>query len=158
MRLPPASIHVRAWQQAYRRLLPDDYLDALRPEDRARRYRFGDPDPRQPATVVAVLDDVIRGFATTGPSPDEDLPDAGMLHALYVDPDSWGHGLGRALIAEAKARMKGLGFEQAALWVLVGNERAQRFYAADGWQPDGTRRLQHVWGVTVDEVRYRRAL
>ena len=28
-------VHVRAWQAAYRGQMPDDYLDGLRPEERA---------------------------------------------------------------------------------------------------------------------------
>lgn len=36
-----AQIHVRAWQVAYRGLMPAAYLDALVPEDRAKRYTFG---------------------------------------------------------------------------------------------------------------------
>jgi hypothetical protein len=35
--LAVARIHVRAWQTAYRGLLPDAYLDGLRAEDRAAR-------------------------------------------------------------------------------------------------------------------------
>ena len=31
-----ALVHVRAWQTRYRKLLPDEYLDGLRPEERAR--------------------------------------------------------------------------------------------------------------------------
>ena len=44
-----ALVHVRAWQTGYRNLLPDEYLDGLRPEERARRYNFASPDPLQPA-------------------------------------------------------------------------------------------------------------
>jgi hypothetical protein len=44
------------------------------------------------------------------------------------------------------------------LWVLAGNERAKRFYHADGWVPEGSRRQQEVWGVMADEIRYRRPL
>jgi hypothetical protein len=50
------------------------------------------------------------------------------------------------------------GFSEAVLWVLVGNERAERFYRIDGWGPDGQRRLQCVHGITVDEIRYFRSL
>jgi hypothetical protein len=35
---PVAQVHVRAWQVAYRGLLPAAYLDTLRFEDRAARY------------------------------------------------------------------------------------------------------------------------
>lgn len=35
-----AGVHVRSWQEGYRGLLPDEYLNGLRAEDRASRYRF----------------------------------------------------------------------------------------------------------------------
>jgi len=44
------------------------------------------------------------------------------------------------------------------LWVLARNERAKRFYQADGWALDGARRTEDLGGVTVDEVRYQRSL
>ena len=127
---------------AYRTLIPDDFLDGLRPEDRAQRYTFGSPDPRQPWTVVAEEAGVIHGFATTGPGRDSDLPDDGELYAIYVDPGQWGRGIGNALISAARARLRDLGFRQAALWVLAGNVLAERFYRLDGWAPDGVRRRQ----------------
>src|SRR5882724_4717212 len=43
-----AQVHVRSWQVAYRKLMPDEYLDQLRPEDRAQEYNFGNLDPLQP--------------------------------------------------------------------------------------------------------------
>ena len=43
--LAVATVHVRAWQEGYRGLVADDYLDALRPEDRAARYDLGASDP-----------------------------------------------------------------------------------------------------------------
>jgi len=153
-----AHVHVRSWQAAYRGLLPDDVLDGLRPEDRAARYTFGSTDPAQPATLVAVVGGAIRGFATTMPTADEEVPDAGQLGALYVDPICWGDGVGRALIEAVRGRLVGAGFGHAVLWVLLGNRRAIRFYERDGWRADGSVRQEVVWGVPVDEVRYRRRL
>ena len=153
-----ARVHVRSWQVAYRTLLPDDYLDQLRPEDRAEKYDFASLDPLKPQTIVAVEEGSIRGFATTAPSRDPDLTDNGELFALYVDPEHWGRGIGAALVSDARARLFGLGFRNAVLWVLTGNVRAERFYQRDMWAPDGRRRTDSVWGVTVDEVRYQREL
>lgn len=153
-----AGVHVRSWQAAYRGLFPDDYLDGLRAEDRMAHYTFGDGSPDRPVTIVAVAGDTICGFATTGPSQDEDAADAGELYAIYLDPQAWGRGIGRSLMAEARARLSRQGFAEAILWVLEGNERAKRFYHADGWQPDGHQRQEDVWGVSADEVRYRRSL
>src|ERR1700733_10951207 len=83
-----ARVHVRSWQAAYRTLLPDDYLDQLRPQDRADSYDFASLDPLKPRTIVAVEDGLIHGFASTAPSRDPDLGDYGKLCALYVDPNS----------------------------------------------------------------------
>jgi GNAT superfamily N-acetyltransferase len=152
-----ARVHVRAWQVGYRGLLPDAYLDRLRPEDRAVRYTFGGADPKGPATIVAVDDSgATRGFATTG--PDRDGADAGELCALCVDPEFWSRGVGQALIAAARERLVGEGYGRAVLWVLEGNARADRFYRADGWSPDGARRSETIWGIAAADLRYRRSL
>ena len=153
-----ARVHVRSWQRAYRKLLPDDYLDQLRPEDRAEKYDFASLDPFKPRTIVAVEDGLIYGFATTMPSRDSDLPDHGELVALYVDPEQWGRGIGVALISAARGHLFELGFHNAVLWVLKGNLHAERFYQNDGWVPNGLRRTDSVWGVTVNELRYQREL
>ncbi|MDQ2788519.1 MAG: GNAT family N-acetyltransferase [Pseudonocardiales bacterium] len=153
-----AGVHVRSWQAAYRGLFPDDYLDGLQVEDRMARYTFGDTRPDRPATIVAVADATICGFATTGPCRDDDVADAGELYTIYVDPPVWGRGIGRSLITEARARLCRQGSVEAIVWVLAGNEQAQRFYRADGWRPDGHRRQEDVWGVLADEIRYRRTL
>jgi hypothetical protein len=118
------------------------------------RYTFGDVRPEGPTTVVAVVDAAICGFVTTGPSRDEDAADTGEVYALYVDPQYWGRGIGRSLIAEARTQLSGQGLAKAVLWVLAGNERAQRFYRADGWWSDGRRRQEYVWGMLADEVGF----
>lgn len=153
-----AQVHVRAWQQGYRGLLPDDYLDRLDPTERAARYTFDEIAPGRPYTTVAVDGDTICGFATTGRCRDSDQPSAGEVYAIYVDPDCWGRGVGRELIQAARTSLIDEHFSTAVLWVLVGNARAERFYRMDGWQPDGQRRIQAVHRIGVDEVRYSRSL
>jgi len=153
-----ARVHVRSWQAAYRGLMPDAYLATLRPEDRAARYDFATSDPAKPRTIVAEEAGVIRGFATTMPARDPDTPSHGELCALYVDPDDWGRGYGLALIKEARRHLSSSGFSVAVLWLLEGNARADRFYRADGWLHDGTRRSEKMWGIMVNELRYRRVL
>lgn len=155
--LAVATVHVHAWQEGYRGLVADDYLDALRPEDRAARYDLGASDPARPSTTVAVRDGVVCGFATIGPCR-EGGAQTGELIALHVDPSAWGLGVGRRLIGEARARLHSLGFADAVLWVLVGNERAQRFYRMDGWRPDDCERTVELWGTRIDDVRFRRDL
>ncbi len=153
-----ARVHVRSWQVAYRGLMSQDYLDQLRSEDRAAIYDFATADPAKPHTIVAVKDDSILGFATTMPARDKDVAGYGELAALYVDPDHWGRGIGVALVQAARAHLIKAGFRKAMLWVLAGNTRADRFYQTDQWLPDGTRRTESLWGISVDELRYSRDL
>ncbi|MES2220124.1 MAG: GNAT family N-acetyltransferase [Acidobacteriota bacterium] len=159
--LAVAGVHVRSWQAAYRSILPDDYLDQLRPEDRADKYDFANRDPFKPTTLVAISDGAnpaILGFATTMPVTDSDMPGYGELCALYVDPRYWGEGLGVALLSAAHAQMFEQGFRRAILWVLTGNARAEKFYRNDGWHSDGISRNATVWNIEVDEIRYSREL
>lgn len=153
-----ARVHVGSWQAAYRGLLPQSYLDQLRPEDRAARYDFANADPRAPQTLVSVDGQAIVGFATFMPSRDADKPDFGELCALYVAPEQWGRGVGAALSAAAREALAKRGFRNALLWVMAGNERAERFYRRDGWTADGMQRTDTVWDVTVSELRYLREL
>lgn len=153
-----ARVHVRAWQAAYRNLLPGDHLAGLRPEERARWYEFGSLDPARPRTLVAVEAATILGFATISPARDQDAAGQGELCALYVEPVCWGRGIGQALVAAGRAELHGLGFTQAVLWVLAGNARAQQFYGADGWTRDELQRPRQIWNVTVSTVRYSRML
>ena len=150
-----ADVHVRAWKSAYRGLLPDEYLDALEPEDRIPGYTFG---AEEPMTLLAIDGDSLLGFATFGASRDEDAADAGELFALYVDPDRQRAGAGRALLHETRARLAARGHEQAIVWVLRGNDGAERFYEADGWRRDGATRWEDPWGVLSEVFRLGRPL
>jgi ribosomal protein S18 acetylase RimI-like enzyme len=51
--LAVAGVHVRSWQEAYRELMPAEFLAGLDPRDRAGRYEFEGGDGA-PTTVVAI--------------------------------------------------------------------------------------------------------
>lgn len=152
-----SAVHVRSWQVGYRGILDDAYLDALRPNDRASVYTFADTAPESPHTILAVHDGAVLGFATCSPSHDADRPASGELIALYVDPDSWHVGVGRALLVAARTHLRRT-HDSALLWVLMGNERAQAFYRRDGWSHDGTSREGEAHGAAFKELRFERRL
>jgi hypothetical protein len=65
--------------------------------------------------------------------------------------------VGRALIERSEASLSESGFQNALLWVIGGNERAERFYRAAGWEPDGQK--EDVFqGAMVSQLRYRKQL
>jgi GNAT superfamily N-acetyltransferase len=69
-----------------------------------------------------------------------------------------GAGIGRRLLEESRRRLEEAGFSQAVLWVLLGNEGAERFYLADGWRRDGASREEDPYGPRVEVRRFRRRL
>ncbi|MBS1880017.1 MAG: GNAT family N-acetyltransferase [Actinobacteria bacterium] len=153
-----AGVQVRAWQAAYRGLIDDEFLDGLLPEDRANRYRLGDEDPMTARTVLAEAGGEVLGFARFGLCRDDDARTAGEIYALYVDPSRWRTGTGRLLLDDATDRFRADGFEVAVLWVLRGNEAAERFYESAGWRRDGAEREEQPYGVVSNVLRMRRSL
>jgi len=96
---------------------------------------------------------------TFGPPQEEPAPQGvGEVYALYIDPDHWGSGYGRALFAAAERGLRDTGFREAILWVLGANARARRFYEIAGWRADGGKKTDHRGDVPLHEVRYRRSL
>jgi len=63
------------------------------------------------------------------------------LDGLYVLPEWWGRGVGRALHDEVLERLRAVGCERCHLWVLEHNDRARRFYERLGWAENGTSRV-----------------
>jgi GNAT superfamily N-acetyltransferase len=149
---------VASWKDAYRGMMPDDYLDALQPNDRLDwwRTRLAEPVPGSLLLVAEDNSGLVRGFASM--LPHEELgPDWALLPQLYLEPAAWGHGTGQTLLGEMLRRAKRAGHGQMELWTIVGNVRARRFYEIGGWTTDGTERIETVWGVDMPEIRYTRS-
>ena len=131
--------HVGGWKVHYRGILPQAYLDAISYGERLAARRKTLAQGRRPGVTDWVLeeDGEIRGWAATGPARDEDLgEETHELYAIYLDPDHVGQGYGRALIRHCIADARARGFTGMVMWVLSGNERAQAFYRAAGFQSD----------------------
>lgn len=156
-----AVVQVGSWQTAYRRLLPDAYLDALSVERRSVVWSriLAETDlPRTGTFVLQEGPDVV-GFVHVGPTRDDDLPaSAGEVTGIYIRPGAWRLGGGRLLMDTATASLKTAGFATAALWVLDGNLAARRFYERLGWRPDGARKVDDRGDFVLLEVRYSTAL
>jgi GNAT superfamily N-acetyltransferase len=151
-----ATIRIRAWQEAYRGSVPQDYLDSLDVAEEVARWGHRPLDGQH----VAEANGSLVGWLSVGPyRPDEGEqvpgPSCGEVRAIYALPDVWGRGVGRALMAYGLGELRRLGLSPVLLWVLVANERARRFYERAGFQPDGAIVDFEVGGATLPEMRYR---
>jgi GNAT superfamily N-acetyltransferase len=147
-----ARVHLETWRAAYGHVFPAEQLADMSSERVAQRAALH----RRFPPIVADADGCIVGFVSVGPSRDEDAE--GELLAIYVHPDQWGTGVGRALIEAGEQELGARGHSDVVLWVLEDNPRARAFYERAGWTTDGTRRPIEVFDVEVPEVRYRKRL
>jgi GNAT superfamily N-acetyltransferase len=150
-----AVVHVRTWQDAYRGIVPDDYLDALDVDERERRWREGISAPEGPIRVAEVEGDVV-GWACYGPTRDTDTDRrrTGELYGIYVLYGHWGTGVGPALMDDALAWLRDR-YPVSTLWTLEDNARARRFYERCGWRFDGATKDDDRETFVLREVRYR---
>lgn len=146
---------MRTWQAAYAHVFEQERLDALDLGTWEERWsrRLAEPAPPSQALLVAEEGGSVVGFAACGES--RETPGEGELYAIYALPESWGSGVGPALMAAALDALRDGGFASASLWVLEDNPRARRFYEREGWTLDGGRREEQFLGAPVTEVRYR---
>ena len=155
-----ASLNVRAWRWAYAGLVPDALLEGLSVERNEARCREHLADsPAGMRTWVAERAGRVVGFVNAGPSRDADAATGtGEVYAIYVDPREVRTGVGRALFAHAVESLRQQGCRIVTLRVLVGNQRACRFYEAAGGPLDGATQVARYDGTPLDEMRYRFAL
>jgi ribosomal protein S18 acetylase RimI-like enzyme len=76
--LAVAVVHVRSWQEAYRGLMPGEFLDALEAGDRAGTYEF-EGGEGAPTTVVAVGS--VDGGGGAGDGDDPSLTNSGEVRS-----------------------------------------------------------------------------
>lgn len=159
-----ARIRIAGWRAGYRELVDAAVLADLDEAADTARFLGRLRDPELPTHYWVSVDHggEVRGFVVLGPDRDESDPAVGEIWALYVDPESWRSGHGRALMASALDAARAVGANAARLWVLEQNLRGRAFYGTCGFTPDGASQpletLASLEGTPVTEVRLRRSL
>ncbi|MER5434597.1 GNAT family N-acetyltransferase [Streptomyces sp. NPDC002588] len=69
-------------------------------------------------------------------TPEGEAAETVKLFQFHVDPDHWRAGIGTALHDACVEQWRADGRRHAVLDVHVDNQRAQAFYARQGWYPD----------------------
>ncbi|MFC4408802.1 GNAT family N-acetyltransferase [Haloarchaeobius iranensis] len=88
-----------------------------------------EPDARP--FLVAAVDDAVVGFVEG--VPDDDEADVAHLYRIYVHPDYWGDGVGRALLDRLEAVFRDRGFDRLRVSVFAENDVGVRFYESVGF-------------------------
>ena len=159
-----AQVHVQSWQATYPGILPAAEIER---HTLARRVAIWTRALSAPAAgtamLVAVRENEVLGFASTGPfrvekpqaaepCSDEGRAD-GELNALYLLPSVQRQGIGRCLFDAAAQNLRQAGFGAMRCWVLHGNP-AVAFYEHVGGVLTASKSFA-VAGATVVEHCYR---
>ena len=115
-----------SWQVAYSGLVPADYLAGLSVDGfvLSARRMLADRAARRMVVLVAEVGGVVSGFASVGPSRDDDEAEGsvGELYAIYLDPAIWRLGIGSRLQEVALERLRGGGVRRGDV-VGAGDQR-----------------------------------
>lgn len=153
-----ADIHRRSWSAAYAGLLSADAIAQKNAGRSALWKRLLHEEPQADVNYfLAEADGIPAGMIAFGPYRDENIPDTGEIHAVYLLPEYWRRGIGSQLIAFAMRELKDAGYRRVSLWVLSTNANAVRSYGKNGFEQDGSKR-DNIGGTPVAELRYSRSL
>jgi ribosomal protein S18 acetylase RimI-like enzyme len=143
-----------AWHAAYDDILGADVVDEVLDEwyvdDAIEEGVSHDAQD----FAVAVSDETVVGYVHVGPHPPRRVH---QLYRLYVHPDHWDEGIGKALLAEAEQALYDRDLNGYEVEVYADNERAVGFFEGTGFErveEDETT----FWGVTLTEYIYRKRL
>ena len=79
----------------------------------------------------------------------QETGDSAKIVAIHSLPESWGSGLGHAMLTSA---LEQIGDRPVHLWAFKDNTCARRFYEKHGFHWDGSERISEFDGAV--EVRY----
>lgn len=123
-----AYVHWKSWQDAYKGIVNQDYLDSLT-QEKCEEIAFKYPNN----TFIAKDNGKVIGFSCYGKYRNDELLDTGEIFAIYVLEGYYGTGVGKKLI---EAALDKIDCKRVALRVLKDNKRAIRFYEKCGFSFD----------------------
>jgi GNAT superfamily N-acetyltransferase len=123
-----AALHAANWQQYYRGILSDNYLDNEVVQDRLHTWdeRLRIPAGNQQLTV-AIVNNELAGFACL--FLDDDPAFGSLVDNLHVSPSKQKTGIGKLLMRECvnKVRDKAA-IKKMYLWAYEQNVNARKVY------------------------------
>ena len=125
-----ADVHIRAWHETYRGIMPDKALDDLsiaRSTEAWAKRLAALPDRHFVAVALDARQQIV-GFVSAGPKRLPELPSDGEVHAINLVSEAKRQGVGVQLMRAAAQHLADSGFQSLGLWVLERTMAARAFY------------------------------
>jgi GNAT superfamily N-acetyltransferase len=149
-----ARVHIQSWQEAYKGLIPQSYLDNLSEEfqECTEMWKRSLVKPDR-WTWVAEGPNGIVGFVLFGSPRDPNREGFIELGAIYLLASEKGKGIGFSLLSAGFNKMKDLGFKKAYCWVLENNPTI-KFYERTGAKFSSQIKQDEIGGKIFNEFVY----
>lgn len=149
-----ANVHVSSWREAYRGLLPPEYLAKLNFRKKIDSWQKVICDTEKFTVYVAEDRVGVIGFATFEAARDLTWEGHGEVSSIYLLSRFKGRGVGKALLQSGMQVLIRRQFNQAYCWVLEGNPTIQ-FYEHTGATFSGQVKDDEIAGQKIKELAYR---
>ncbi len=139
------KIYISGWQNAFKGIVPQDYLDHLNLDNWA-----------PPLNGAYVLTDGknILGTSSISPARDAAFEGYGEIISIYILPELIGLGYGHILFEAVKKILLESGYKKICLSVFEENLRARNFYEKHQFSWNKERITLNVGGKDLIELRY----
>jgi ribosomal protein S18 acetylase RimI-like enzyme len=144
-----AHVQVATWRSTYTGLIPESYLDAMNPSDRALQWDLL-IEAGKDFFFVAEDESGVFGFVSGGPIRDPVEEYDAELHTVYLLRDRQGNGIGRLLVESLVRDLLTARFDSMVVWVLAQNP-AVHFYKRLG-AIEISRRNIEIGGALLDDL------
>jgi len=116
-----AQIHIQAWQETYRGIIPDSYLDIVDLSKRASMWKKI-IENKNIFNFVAEIEEVgVVGYLTGGKNRSSFFPDYGEIMGIYLLKEYHHKGIGQTLFNFGLRVLRENGYKKVSLWVLKEN-------------------------------------
>lgn len=146
-------VNVYTWKTTYTGLMPDEIIDRRIRNIVPTAQRIRKQLEQQPNHFVALVEDCVVGYCMTGPTRNQQYPQAGEIGVLYVLQGVQGMGVGKALYEAAVQELRQQGYTSMTANCLRGNP-VLGFYQHMGGSIVGEKIELHQGATLVEDVLY----
>lgn len=147
-----ALIHSKSFQQAFKGIIPDDFLKERFSYERLKDRLYKGVYEDTVTSCIMYEDDIPVGMQTF--IKDTERHDSEIdIGTICLLPEYWGRNIGIEFIGWGLKELKRKGYIKVVLWVVEENVRARKFYEKVGFEHDGEIRIINT-GRELKEYRY----
>lgn len=145
-----AEILVKSFRTAFAEIISSETIDRCSNEENCRNMFAAICASGEGQFYIAKLDG--RPCGELYWRDGDELENSAHIVAIHSLPETWGCGIGKAMVETAMEDIRQAGKKNLYLWAFKENRRARRFYEKNGFEVDGAEKVSEFDGVM--EVRY----